>query len=174
MRTLHTERASAHLSTEPSLPPSVSWLPAILLVVLVTAGELEYRTRDATAAIAGQIDTAVVIELLATLAVGAVLFLGAVAPRGRTIPAPLGGLWALVIVLTLSAFWAPSATLSFVRAGQLMSPQDSPQHSLDGRVDLILPLSRTDTSWPSPLTLPWVWSGQCRPTIRSRVASTGR
>lgn len=91
-----------------------------MVCALVAAGDLEYRSRSVNAAIEGNIDAVILLEVGIYLAVGFVLLLGAQLPRGRALPAPLGAMWSLIAVLSVSALWAPSPVLGSVRALQLV------------------------------------------------------
>lgn len=95
-----------------------SWFPAVIVCAMVFASDLEYRQRNVTAALEGSADFAVVFELLVYFSIAGVLFVGAVAPRGRRLPPPLLIMWAYTLGLVISVAWAPSLTLSAVRGLQ--------------------------------------------------------
>ena len=91
-----------------------------MMIVLVTAGDFEYRLRSVDAALAGSFDIVILAEIALFALVALVLFLGADLPRGAALPAPLGTMWVLVAILAVSALWAPSPTLGIVRSAQLV------------------------------------------------------
>ncbi len=101
--------------------PVLGVWPSVCVVLLVLAGDFEFRRRGTTAALSGSIDIAIVAELAIYLGVGGWLVLRhARVPRGRTRPSPMVLLWALVSVLAASALWAPSPTLGLARGMQLL------------------------------------------------------
>ena len=95
-------------------------MAALAVVALIVTGDFEVRQRDDTAALGGSFDLVILVEIAVYVAVGAWFYLMAVAPRGRALPRLLSAMWMLVGILALSALWAPSLTLSGVRAMQLI------------------------------------------------------
>lgn len=95
--------------------------PAVAVIALITAGDLEIRRRDVTAALDSSIDFIVLAELAAFGAVGLYLFLTvALPPRRRRLPRIMVATWTLVSLLAASALWAPSPALALVRSIQLL------------------------------------------------------
>lgn len=90
------------------------------MVLMVLTSDLEIRQRDVNAALEGSVDLVILVEIVAYLAAGALFVLGGAAPRGRSVPRPMGAVWALVAVLATSALWAPSPALAIVRGGQVV------------------------------------------------------